>query len=42
MTAAADFIARWQRREGGQERANDALFLGERCDVLGIPHPDPA
>ena len=36
------FIARWQGREGGQERANYALFLSELCDVLGVPHPDPA
>src|SRR5215469_10638515 len=27
------FIARWQGREGGQERANYALFLSELCDV---------
>jgi hypothetical protein len=30
------FIARWQGREGGQERANYALFLTELCDVLGV------
>ncbi|MGE0418089.1 MAG: class I SAM-dependent DNA methyltransferase [Acetobacteraceae bacterium] len=36
------FIARWQGREGGQERANYALFLTELCDTLGLPHPDPA
>ena len=36
------FIARWQGQEGGQERANYALFLTEFCDVLGLPHPDPA
>lgn len=36
------FIARWQGREGGQERANYALFLSELCDVLGVPRPDPA
>ena len=36
------FIARWQGREGGQERANYALFLSELCDVLGLPHPEPA
>jgi hypothetical protein len=36
------FILRWQGREGGQERANYALFLTELCDLLGLPHPDPA
>lgn len=46
MTAPAvpteAFIARWQGREGGQERANYGLFLTELCDVLGVPRPDPA
>ncbi|WP_183505980.1 class I SAM-dependent DNA methyltransferase [Methylobacterium brachythecii] len=36
------FIGRWQGREGGQERANYALFLAELCDVLSVPRPDPA
>lgn len=36
------FIDRWHGREGGQERANYALFLSELCDVLGVAHPDPA
>lgn len=36
------FIKRWSNREGGQERANYSLFLTEFCDVLGVPHPDPA
>jgi hypothetical protein len=36
------FVARWQQREGGQERANYALFLTELCDLIGVPHPDPA
>jgi hypothetical protein len=36
------FIARWQGREGGQERANYALFLSELCDVIGVGRPDPA
>jgi hypothetical protein len=32
LTAGVDtFIARWQGREGGQERANYALFLTELC-----------
>lgn len=37
-----DFIARWQGREGGQERANYALFLAEFCDVLEVARPEPA
>lgn len=36
------FIARWQGREGGQERANYALFLSELCVALGLTPPDPA
>lgn len=36
------FIARWQGREGGQERANYGLFLTELCDVVGVPRPEPA
>ncbi len=36
------FIARWQGQEGGQERANYALFLSELCDVLGVNRPAPA
>lgn len=36
------FIARWQGREGGQERANYALFLTELCEVLEVPRPEPA
>jgi hypothetical protein len=36
------FIARWQGQEGGQERANYALFLSELCDVLGVSRPAPA
>jgi len=35
------FIGRWQGREGGQERANYALFLTQLCDVLGVAQPDP-
>jgi SAM-dependent methyltransferase len=46
-TAAAQprvdaLIARWQGKEGGQERANYALFLTEFCDALDLPRPDPA
>lgn len=36
------FIVRWQGREGGQERANYAMFLRELCDVLAVKPPDPA
>src|SRR5262249_12926221 len=36
------FITRWQGQEGGQERANYALFLTELCDLLGVDHPQPA
>jgi hypothetical protein len=36
------FIARWQGREGGQERANYALFLSELCDAVGVSRPEPA
>lgn len=43
MSAAVEaFIARWQDREGGQERANYALFLPELCAILGLAPPDPA
>ena len=36
------FIARWQGREGGQERANYGMFLREFCSALAIRPPDPA
>jgi hypothetical protein len=36
------FIARWQGREGGQERANYAMFLTELCAALGLSPPEPA
>ncbi|MEJ0015566.1 MAG: DNA methyltransferase [Acetobacteraceae bacterium] len=42
VPAVEAFIGRWQGREGGQERANYALFLSELCDVLGVARPDPA
>ena len=32
----------WQGRDGGQERANYAMFLRELCDALGLQPPDPA
>jgi SAM-dependent methyltransferase len=40
--AVEAFIARWQGRDGGQERANYAMFLRELCDVLDLRPPDPA
>ena len=40
--ALDDFIAHWQGREGGQERANYALFLTGFCAALGLPQPEPA
>jgi len=36
------FLARWSGREGGQERANYALFLSELCDVIAVERPQPA
>ncbi len=39
--AVEAFIQRWQGREGGQERANYALFLSELTDVIGAPRPEP-
>jgi hypothetical protein len=36
------FISRWIAGEGGQERANYALFLTELCSVIGVPPPEPA
>src|SRR5258708_38344326 len=36
------FIARWQGQEGGQERANYALFLTELCELLDVERPNPA
>ncbi|MSP89820.1 MAG: hypothetical protein EXQ92_13580 [Alphaproteobacteria bacterium] len=36
------FIARWQGREGGQERANYSPFLSELCDALGVARPEPS
>ncbi|QDU86846.1 hypothetical protein Pla175_01990 [Pirellulimonas nuda] len=35
------FIERWAP-SGGSERANYQSFLNELCDLLGVPHPDPA
>ncbi len=42
MADVEGFIARWTGNEGGQERANYALFLSELCDVLGVARPEPA
>jgi hypothetical protein len=36
------FVKRWKGSEGGQERANYALFLHELCLALNLPVPDPA
>ncbi|PPQ44116.1 class I SAM-dependent DNA methyltransferase [Rhodopseudomonas palustris] len=41
-TSIEEFIARWQGREGGQERANYVSFLTELIALLGLPKPDPA
>lgn len=35
------FIEKWQQ-SGASERANKDSFLRDLCDVLGVPHPDPA
>ena len=35
------FIARWHAASGSG-RANYQLFVGELCDLLGVPKPDPA
>ena len=42
VSAIEAFIARWQGRDGGQERANYAMFLRELADVLGLQPPNPA
>lgn len=36
------FIARWNNKEGGAERANAPLYTLELLQVLGLPFPDPA
>ncbi|MEN9480676.1 MAG: hypothetical protein RLZZ298_2071 [Pseudomonadota bacterium] len=35
------FIKRWQS-VGGSERANYQIFIGELCELLDLPKPDPA
>jgi len=42
IKAVDEFVARWQGREGGQERANYVSFLTELIALLGLPKPDPA
>jgi len=42
MADIENFIARWTANEGGQERANYALFLSELADVIGVARPEPA
>ena len=37
----SSFIERW-RQSGASERANKDSFLRDLCDVLVVPHPDPA
>lgn len=34
------FVARW-RTSGGGELANSQTYLGELCDLLGVPRPKP-
>ena len=38
---ATAFISRWSNASPS-ERANSQLFLSELCDLLVVPHPDPA
>lgn len=42
MADVERFISRWTGREGGQERANYALFLTEFCNLIGVEPPEPA
>jgi hypothetical protein len=37
-----EFAVRWRDLAGGAERADYQMFLGELCDVLGLPRPNPA
>ncbi|MBE7553182.1 MAG: class I SAM-dependent DNA methyltransferase [Anaerolineales bacterium] len=41
QAAIQSFIARWQA-SGAAERANFPQFIVELCDLLELPHPDPA
>jgi hypothetical protein len=36
-----DFIERWSA-SSASEHGNQQLFLSELCDLLDLPHPDPA
>ncbi len=36
------FITKWLGQEGGQERANYALFLSELTQALRVDEPQPA
>jgi hypothetical protein len=36
------FVGKYMDKEGGQQRANYALFLTELCQVLEVPAPDVA
>ena len=36
------FLRRWTDGDGGQERANYALFLSELSDILQVPRPEQA
>jgi len=36
------FIQRWRDLPGGTERADYQMFLGELCDALDLPRPNPA
>lgn len=35
-----NFIATWSQSSGA-ERANKDSFLGQLCEALGVPRPDP-
>jgi len=37
----SSFIDKW-KQSGASERANKDSFLRDLCDVLAVPHPDPA
>jgi hypothetical protein len=39
--AIKNFVTRWED-SGAAERANYQLFLSELCELIDVPHPDPA
>jgi len=41
ILAVTAFIDRWER-SGAAERSNHQLFISELCDLIGVPHPNPA